>query len=588
MAKVRVLPPEIVSKIAAGEVIERPASVLKEVLENSLDAGAGAIEVIVQNAGKTSIRLSDNGTGISEEDMNSIFNRHATSKISRVEDLYAIASLGFRGEALYSIAAVSDVTLKSRTADQDSGWELHVRAGKRLSRKPAAMRTGTTIEINEIFFNTPARKKFLKSDTAEFNRILDLFIPYTLLYPAVGFKLSRDNRVTVDLAQSRDLKGRIAEALHVAKDDLIEGKRDYADQGFHITAVLGDINIRRGRKDMQFIFINKRPVESRAISYHLNDIYRALLAPGAYPLFCVFIDMPAEELDVNVHPTKREVKIKDEAALIAALRSFIEQLLMTHSKAQQPKNLFVMPAEQPHVPLKKSVPGAPQGYSPAGKRTFGSGAAKPEQMDLALAESIALYKTGIAQSRQNDLKSKLRQARYVGNLLKTFLLFETEDSLLVIDQHAAQERISFEKLKNQIERSSVEVQKLLTPVTFKATAQELLVWEELKDVLGEIGFETTLFDKETIAIHSHPQLIAEPQNSVRSLLAGEQIARMDPEKLARLACRSSVMAGFSMNKEQAEYQRSALLEVKDPFTCPHGRPTVVEIPETSLRKQFLR
>jgi DNA mismatch repair protein MutL len=282
---------------------------------------------------------------------------------------------------------------------------------------------------------------------------------------------------------------------------------------------------------------------------------------------------------VNVHPTKREVKIKDESSLIAALRNFSEQLLMTRSKAQQPKNLFIVPG--------------PSGQKPAGVYTGAAGekiqSAEPQQqLHLALAESIALYKTDMAQNRQNDLKSKLQQARYLGNLLKTFLLFETPDSLLVIDQHAAQERISFEKLKSQIEKARVEVQKLLAPITFKATTQELLVWEEIKDVLEKIGFETTLFDKETIAIHSHPQLITDAQNSLRNLLAGEQIAKMDADKLARLACRSSVMAGFVMNKEQAEYQRTSLLQAQDPFTCPHGRPTVVEIPESSLRKQFLR
>ncbi|MDD4941705.1 MAG: DNA mismatch repair endonuclease MutL [Candidatus Omnitrophica bacterium] len=578
MAKVRILPPEIVSKIAAGEVIERPASVLKELLENSLDAGAAAIEVTVRDAGKTLIQVRDNGAGIAEEDLNSVFNRHATSKISAIDDLYAISSLGFRGEALFSIAAVADVTLQTKTDAQDSGWSVHVRGNERLSRKPVSMRTGTSIEVKELFFNTPARKKFLKSNSTEFNRILDLFVPYTLLYPHIRFKMSHDDRTILELALAKDLKDRIAEALHVEKNDLIEGDRDYAEKNLSVKLMLGDINIQRTRKDMQFIFINNRPVESKTIGYHLNDIYRSLLAPGVHPLFCVYVRMPAADLDVNVHPTKREVKIKDEASLIAVLRNFSEQLLMTHSKAQQPKHLFAAPDQDAQRPAGMSaLAGTPEYSAPA-----------QEQMHLALAESIALYKTDIAQDRQNDLRTKLRQARYLGNLLKTFLLFETTDSLLVIDQHAAQERISFEKLKDQIERSAVEVQKLLVPITFKATTQELLVWEGIKDVVETIGFETTLFDKETIAIHSHPQLITEPENSVRNLLAGEHIAKMDPEKLARLACRSSVMAGFAMNKEQAEYQRSALLQARDPFTCPHGRPTVVEIPESTLRKQFLR
>ena len=580
MAEVRILPPEIVSKIAAGEVIERPASVLKELLENSLDAGATAIEVTIQDAGKKLIQVRDNGTGLAEEDLKSVFNRHATSKISRIEDLYAIASLGFRGEALYSIAAVSDITLASKTKEQDAGWLLHVRGSERLSLKPFTMRTGAHIEVKELFFNTPARKKFLKSNTAEFNRMLDLFIPYTLLYPRIRFSLAHDSREILDLAASEGLKDRISAALRVDVKDLIEDTWDFYNKDLSIRLVLGDINIQRGRKDMQFIFINNRPVENRAVSFHINDIYRALLPPGVNPLFCAYIEMPTGQLDVNVHPTKREVKIKDENALICALRNFCEQLLMTRGKAQQSKNLFTAPAPRAQTP--------PDERAGAARETPRSCDATPQQLHLALAESIALYKTDIAQDKQNDLRSKLSQARYLGNLFKTFLLFEASGSLLVIDQHAAQERISFEKLKKQIESSNVETQKLLAPILIKATTQELLAWEEVKDTLEKTGFETTLFDKETIAIHSHPQLVTQPENSLRNLLAGEKIAKMDQEKLARLACRSSVMAGFAMNKEQAEYQRGALLKAADPFTCPHGRPTVVEIPENSLRKQFLR
>jgi len=231
MGNIHILPDEIISKIAAGEVIERPASVLKELVENSLDAGASVIEVNARDAGKTFLRLVDNGMGIARDDLDVIFNRHATSKISGLDELYAIASLGFRGEALYSIAAVSDVTVASKIDGQDSGWELHVRAGKRLSLRPVAMRTGTAIEIRELFFNMPARKKFLKSDTAEFSRMIDLFIPYTLLYPAIRFVLNHNDRTVLDLSETADVKERISKALHVEMADLIEGKRDSSSMG---------------------------------------------------------------------------------------------------------------------------------------------------------------------------------------------------------------------------------------------------------------------------------------------------------------------------------------------------------------------
>jgi len=575
MSKVHILAPEIVSKIAAGEVIERPASVLKELLENSLDAQTKSIEVNLKGAGKTLIQIKDTGTGIDKEDLDTIFLRHATSKISRIDDLYQIASLGFRGEALYSISAVSDITLRSKTNEEDIGWEIHLRGNEKLGSKPVTMQTGTEVEVKELFFNTPARKKFLKSNTAELNRILDTFMPYTLLYPELPFSLAHDGRKILDLAPAKNFIQRIADSLHLEKNNIIEDKRDFAQEDLSVHLVLGDINIQRTRKDMQFIFINMRPVENRTISFHLNEIYRLIFSPGVYPFFCAYINMPAGELDVNVHPTKRQVKIKDELRLIQVLRPFCEHLLMTKSKAKQAKGIFSVKETTEEKFQPKTT-----------DKTFSG--AQEQQYRLAVEESIALFKTGIIEEKKGDLKEKLKEARYLGNLLKKYLLFESPDSLLLLDQHAAQERITFEKLKEQMEKGKVEVQQLLAPILIKITAQELVLWEEVEENLEGIGFQTTLFDKETLAIHGHPQLITQPEVAVRNLLSGESIAKCDIETLARKACRSSVMAGFNMNAEQAEYQRAKLLQCRDPFTCPHGRPTVVEIPEEALSKQFLR
>ncbi len=579
MNKVHILPPELVAKIAAGEVIERPSSVVKELIENSLDAQASAIEVLLKGAGKTLIEIKDNGKGISPEDISSLFNRHATSKINTLDDLYNIATLGFRGEALYSIGAISDVRLHSKTAEQESGWEVHLRGSNNLSRKPAAMGVGTEIQIQELFFNTPARKKFLKSNTAELNHILDIFLPYSLIYPDKHFALTHESRKLIDLAPAEDLLSRICQALHLEKKDLLEETREFPEDNTTIHLVLGDINIQRSRKDMQFIFINNRPVQERAISFHLNEIYRQIFSPGIYPFFCVYINLPASELDVNVHPAKREVKIKDEFKLLGILRQFTEQLLMSKSKPRQAGSSIFSKQQNSYreVPFTK------------GNESFVRDQEIPVQSGLSLQENMLLFKTDdIFVQKKSDLKEKLRQARYLGNLLKKYLLFETGDSLLAIDQHAAQERITFEKLKAQIEKSKIEIQQLLSPVLIKLNPQELLLWEETKETLEKLGFETSLFDKQTLGIHSHPQLITQPENSVRSLLSGENINRLDPEVLARMACRSSVMAGFAMNKEQAEFQREALIKCLDPFTCPHGRPTVIEILEETLQKQFLR
>jgi len=575
MNRIHVLPPEIAGKIAAGEVIERPASVVKELVENSLDAGARGIEVKLKGAGKTLIRVNDDGGGIAREDIDTLFNRHATSKISSADDLYDIRSLGFRGEALYSVAAVSDVLLSSRTKGGDCGWEAHVRGGERLGLKPCTRGTGSAIEVKELFFNTPARKKFLKSNTAELNAILDVLLPYCLLFPEKSFFLENDGKVLCDLRPETGFIARCARALNLEPKDLIEGTKDFGAIRLH--AVLGDINIQRSRKDLQFVFFNGRPVSNRTVSFHVNEIYRLLLSPGVYPFFCVFITMPPEDLDVNVHPAKREVRVKDDLKLITLLRPFCEYLLMTNSKARQPPPLFAMPAAAP-----AGQDGTPAGQAP-------SGVAEPAaRYGAALEEGLALFGNSAESGTPNDLKEKLRQARYLGNLLKKYLLFETGDSLLVIDQHAAQERITFERLRNQLEKGAVEIQPLLAPELLKLSPQELLMWKENADALKKTGFETTLFDKETLAVHAHPALVTDVEHSVRNLLAGGTIAKLAPEKIARMACRSSVMFGFAMNPEQAEFQRANLLLCDNPFTCPHGRPTVIEIGDAALQKHFLR
>lgn len=593
--KVHILPAEIISKIAAGEVIERPASVLKELIENSIDANATSIEVIVKDAGKNLIQIKDNGSGISQDDLDVIFNRHATSKIQTIDDLYNIDSLGFRGEALYSISAVSDVILCSKTKNQDSGWELHLRGQEKIHKKPVGIQPGTEIQIKELFFNTPARKKFLKSNTSELNHILNIFIPYTLLYPQIKFSLTHENKKNIDLNPTQDLKERISDSLNLEKKYLLEDTKEFPQENLSIKLILGDINIQRTRKDMQFIFINNRPVENKALSFHINEVYKLLFSHGVYPFFCCFIKLPAENLDVNVHPTKREVKIKNESSIASIIRNFSEHLLMTQSKPKQANsfNYNTNNSKTSATPITNLK--SKSSYEIIQKnqtQNFTADAKIQTHTQLDFNQSLPIFNSQEiilpTSTQKTDLKEKLKIARYLGNLLKKYLLFETDTSLLIIDQHAAQERITFEKLKTQFDNHTVEIQNLLSPITINLSKQELNLWEENKITIEEMGFDCSLFDKQTLAIHSHPILITDPQTSVRNLLNGESISKLDHQTLSRMACRSSVMTGFSMNKEQAEFQRKGLIDCNDPFTCPHGRPTVIEIEEEKLRKEFLR
>jgi len=581
MGKVHVLPPEIISKIAAGEVIERPASAVKELLENSIDAGTGLIELHVKNSGKTHIKLRDSGSGIDREDLEKLFLRHATSKINRLDDLYQINSLGFRGEALYSIAAVSDITLRSKTKEQDNGWEIHVRGGEKLSLKPVNFPDGTEVEVNELFFNTPARKKFMKTNTTELNRIIDIFTPYALLYPGIRFFLAHNDSPVFDLPAGQEQLKRIAKTLNLDPGNIMEIKKEYPDDQLRIQLFLGDINIQRPSKNTQFIFINNRPVQSRSLSFHLNQIYRLIMPEGTNPFFMVHIHLPPEDVDVNVHPAKREVKIKNEASLISLLKPLCEETLMSFGKAKLAKETIF---SAPQIQNIYSTPETRASLPSAVREP----AQKPYLHRMHEDQTFNFSNQLPAPFQQKALKEKLSDCRYIGTLSNKYLLMESAGSLLVIDQHAAHERVNYEKFKKQIETGEIEIEQLLTPVLLGLNRQEMLAWEETKDKLETLGLSTTALDKETVALHAYPRLITKPETAVRNLLSGIDTPACDMDTLIRRACRQSIMFGDETQKEQAEFIRAELLKCADPFTCPHGRPTVVEIPENYLSKQFLR
>ncbi len=581
MEKIHILPPEIVSKIAAGEVIERPASVVKELVENAIDAEAQSIELHLKHAGKTLIQIKDTGTGIDPKDIEKVFIRHSTSKINSINELYNINSLGFRGEALYSISAISDVILRSKTETGETGWEIHCRGNEKLSLRPAPLLRGTEIEVKELFFNTPARKKFLKSDTTELNQILNIFIPYAILYPKIRFLLTNNGKTLFDLLPQESYVSRIAEALNLEEKHIMRVKQQYPEEETSIHAILGDINIQRSNKDLQFFFINGRPIQSRNLSFHINQIYKLIFPEEAKPFFAIYIKIPPANVDVNVHPSKREVKVKDEYRLVSLLRYLCEQTLMSYGNAKLAKEqIFQLNQAPDETAPKSSLPAV--SLSNADTENYMTYYKETNNTPFLFEERNSAFK------QQNPLAKMLSESYFIGIYQKKYLLFGTEKSLLVIDQHAAHERINYERLIQQIETKNIEVQNILTPILIRITRQEMLTWEETKDKLEELGFSTTLWDNDSIAIHSHPQLINNPETAIRNLLSGEDILRCDVDTLARRACRQSIMVGDTIKKEEAQFLKEQLLKCADPFTCPHGRPTVIEIQESQLNKQFLR
>lgn len=592
MNKVRILSPEIVSKIAAGEVIERPASVVKELIENSLDANSTSIEIRLKDAGKLLIAVKDNGHGIEQDDLKKIFFRHATSKIQQADDLYHIDSLGFRGEALYSIGAIADVIVRSKTEKQDSGWEIHVRADKQLDVKPCTFgSSGTEIEIKELFFNTPARKKFLKSNTTEMHQILNTVIPYTLLYHSCRFTLKSQTKTILDLAPTKNKIDRVADVLNLEKEFILESSQAFEEHNLAINLIAGDINIKRGRRDMQFIFVNGRPVQNKSISFHLNQIYRLILPEDIFPFFAVSIKIPSDQIDVNIHPTKREVKLKNERLVCDHLRAMCEETIMSQGKTKLATNLATSKIPIEHRTSTNSVINRAIEKSNMFETATEPSSWTTSTDDYAYPKSET-QETFIPQDNvfksEDSLQNKIENARYIGPFRAKFLLFESENSLLVMDQHAAAERITYEQLIRQMNNSSIEIQNLLSPIVIKLSPQETLIYEDVKDELLKMGFESNQWDEESIAIHSQPTLLKDVEKAVRYILAGERIEKSDFATLARRACRSSIMTGDKLASEQAEFLREQLLQCLDPFTCPHGRPTVIEMSENFLDKQFLR
>ena len=460
---------------------------------------------------------------------------------------------------------------------------------------------GTDIKIAELFFNTPARRKFLKNNTSELNQILNIVLPYTLIYPEKRFVLMHTGRTLLDLRVAPSRLDRTAATLNAPLNHLLETDQEFVQEKIRVRMILGDINVQRPRRDMQYIFINSRPVESRNLNFNLNDVYKLIMPPGTYGTFIVDITLDPANVDVNIHPTKREVRIKDEAILIRILRRMVEYQLMHKGQARE---LMTSPRPNPlhqeegnnafnSPPLEGGVRG---GGLPADQIIFAPGQLQPRLAFPSSVKHMSFQETFGDDSmkdfqlfgEENSLRSKFSRARYVGTFLQKFLLFEVDESLLIVDQHAAQERIMFEKFKDQLERAQVESQPLLTPVLLKLTPQEKIAWEELQEKLGVAGIEITQFDEDTIAIQTQPLLLKNIETVVRTLLAGGEAPRMDHTSLARRACKASIVAGDKLDSTQALHQRQELLKCQDPFTCPHGRPILIEVTQDFLDRQFLR
>ena len=556
MGKVNILSENIISKIAAGEVVESPASVLKELLENSIDANSKKIEVIIENSGKKLISVKDDGEGIEPDDIEKIFERYSTSKIKNIEDLYKIRTLGFRGEALYSIGSVSDIILKSKIRSEKTGMEIHVRGGKKLSLKECGMSDGTVVEVRELFFNTPARRKFLKSDITEFRKLVNVFIPYTISFFDVSFSFINEGNKFIHVVPSENRILRFCEIFNIEEKFLIHEKNNF--EKFEIQIIFGDVNLKRSQKDMQFIFVNGRPVYNYTISHSINNFYQSFLSTEFFPVFAIFLSLPYEDVDVNIHPTKREVKIKYENEISKEIINFLNMIFKkTNTKVVQ-------------IEKKR--------YEPVIKKS---------EKEI-LRENVDIFAVEKTDEKETGLIEKLKNSEFIGIFKNKYLIFAYDDSLFFIDQHAAVERINYEKFIEEIESGKINIQQLLTPLIINLNYEEMAIYEKVEKIIEKYGFLTTKWSENKIAIHGYPSLLKDIEFSIRNLLSEENIEKYDREEIAKRACKVSITSGHKLTEQEAKNIIEKLIECKNPFVCPHGRPIVIEITEKFLDIQFLR
>ncbi len=585
MSKIVLLPEDLINKIAAGEVIERPASVIKELIENSLDAGATKITVELEDSGKKRIKIIDNGEGMSPEDAEKSILRHATSKIRSAEDLFSIKTLGFRGEALASIAAVSKLTITTKQKNVLEGFSLQIEGGNILSRDIAAAEQGTIIDVHDIFFNTPARKKFLKTDAVELKHCLDVVTQYALANPSVTFKCLHNSYTLLHSPALNEARSTIASIYGVqTAKELLEVK--HQDKQITITGFISKPYHVRNDKNQQVLFVNGRWIKNSDITNAVYEGYHSTLFVNKHPVFVLHLQLNPETIDVNVHPQKQEIKIEQKEQVINAVALAVRealqsnQLMPTVDVNTEQQITFGTPLPRKEVKTAVKYP-----FEPSSQSVF------------AVEETAATYAEPVVmeQAQRRELvQEKLPPLKLFGQVHKTYFLAETEGGLFYIDQHAAHERVMYESLLNQYLNGKMEVQQLLQGEVIDVSVAEKILLEEKKEELQQLGFELEYFGGNTFAVKTIPLVFGKTKvkELLHDLLAAlennKTILEQKEVMLTRMACRAAVMAGDVVTIPHMEKILSELNQTRLPYTCPHGRPTLMKVTIDELEKKFRR
>lgn len=608
--KIKLLPPEISNKIAAGEVVERPSSVVKELVENAIDAGATEITIVLKNGGRELIQVIDNGAGMGEADLRLAFQRHATSKIWEAADLQAIATLGFRGEALASIASVARVEAKSIPAGAISGMQLMLEGGKLTQEAPAGGTQGTSITVKNLFFNTPARLKFLRADSTEYRHCLMTANRFALCYPDIAFTLVHNGEVIWDVHKQSQHE-RICKILGKRVGPMLIGLSD--DRGMlQVDGFLGNQDTVRRRSGEQYLFLNGRYIQDRSLNHAIVSAYGEILAHGGYPLYVLHLKIDVGRVDVNVHPTKMEVKFADDRLVYSLLRGAVRKALISAKVVPELGRNFgrqggEMPAGRGSGQLPpRPMPGhvltgsATSGrmpipkheiYAPPQQPDTGSGQA---QLDLRPADA-APEGMGISGPGEGRPDTTPQQKPNVWQIHKRYILTQLDSGLAIIDQHVAHERVLYEKALAMFEQAKPVTQKLLFPYLIELSVEDYDILQEVNPFLRKLGFLINDFGQNTAVLEGVPAgLKIKNYNSIIQEIL-DDYKRGKREKLEirdnvakSFACHTAIRSGEALTVEEMNALLTQLFATETPYFCPHGRPVIVNISLDELDKRFGR
>ena len=620
MTQIRVLDDTTINKIAAGEVVERPASVVKELVENAMDAGATAIEIEIMGGGISFIRVTDNGRGMTREDAETAILRHATSKISSVSDLQTVATLGFRGEALPTIASVSRFSLLTRQASDDLGTRVDILGGKTPEIEDAGCEIGTSVRVEELFFNTPARKKFLKTNTTEAGKISDYVIRLALSRPDIAFRFINNNRLTIMTAGDDSLR-RAIESIYGGDTAGALIPLDFHDEEaeIRITGYISKPSVIRSSRAWQTYIVNGRTIQNRAIAKAIDNVYRALVPKMGFPFAVLRIEVPQRTIDVNVHPQKTEMKFEDEGrifkavykSVLDAIRGAAGERTAIASSVEKPKFHYEA------VPLNVGAPVHATPYTQkvaASANTYAMPPVRPQTVHEAVQWRGQSVDLRAAQDRAAAVRSEERAAfsaiashtneeqgaEMEGNLLPigqvdlTYIIAQSAQSLYIVDQHAAHERILFDRFSAQAD--GIPSQQMLVHAILSFDAREAQYIEENAELFDRLGFHLEPAGEREYRLTEAPADIPtdEAEDTIREILMSlgdlhaATPANLRQTGLATMACRAAIKAGEELSVRQMEILLDELRATPFPFTCPHGRPTILRFDTHDLAKMFKR